>query len=62
LAEQIITSANIEVGVIDRASAPIQNISKSFNAFGKNVSGLEKTAIAVGAAIGAIGFAAMQIW
>ena len=60
MAEQIITSANIEIGVVDRASAQIQNLSKSFDAFGKSVSGLEKTAIAVGAAIGAVGYAAIK--
>ena len=60
MAEQLITSANIEIALVDRASAQIQNLSKSFDSFGKSVSGLEKTAIAVGAAIGAVGFAAIK--
>jgi hypothetical protein len=59
LAEQI-TSAEIQIGVTDNASGPLDNISKSFDAFGKNVSLLQKSAVAVGAAIGAIGFAAIK--
>jgi archaellum component FlaC len=56
LAEQIITSANIEVGVIDKASAQMQNISNSFAGFNKTLSGLDKGLAITGAAIGSIGF------
>jgi hypothetical protein len=56
LAEQIITSANIEVGVIDRASAQMQTISNSFNNFNKSLSVVDKSLAVTGAAIGTIGF------
>ncbi len=56
MAEQIITSANIEVGVIDKASAQMQNISNSFAGFNKTLSGLDKGLAITGAAIGSIGF------
>jgi OOP family OmpA-OmpF porin len=56
LAEQIITSANIEVGVIDRASAQMQTISNSFNTFNKSLSVVDKSLAITGAAIGTVGF------
>ena len=56
MAEQIITSANIEVGVIDRASAQMQTISNSFNTFNKSLSVVDKSLAITGAAIGTVGF------
>ncbi len=56
MAEQIITSANIEVGVIDRASAQMQTISNSFNTFNKSLSVVDKSLAVTGALIGTVGF------
>jgi hypothetical protein len=54
LAEQNITSASIEVGVIDRASSAIEAISKSFG-------GLNKAASVTGAVIATTGFALIKL-
>ena len=49
-----ITSANIEIGVIDRASSAIDTISKSFG-------GLNKAAAVTGAVVASAGFALLKL-